>query len=137
MLGRGDGVVGQVEQLEVALRDRAGADERGADPVEQAVPEGRAEEDDGEGRGLPGLDQRQRLERLVEGAEAARKHDVALGRLHEADLAGVEVLEGVGEIDVGVDALLVRELDPEADREARRPPGRRGSRPPSRPGRRR
>ncbi len=60
----------------------------------------RVEEDDRIELDLAGLDQRQRLEQLVERAEAARQDDEALGRLHEADLARVEVLEGVGEVDV-------------------------------------
>ena len=41
----------------------------------------------------------------------------ALGRLHEHRLAGVEVVEDQPEVDVVVHPLLVRQLDPEADRE--------------------
>ena len=78
----------------------------------------RAEEDDGEVRDLPRLDQRQRLEELVERAEAAREDDEALGGLHEHRLADVEVPEGQGDVEVRVRELLVRELDVEPDRDA-------------------
>src|SRR6185436_7634008 len=57
-------------------------------------------------------------EQLVERAEAAGEDDEPLGGLHEADLASVEVLERVADVDVGVRALLVRQLDVEADRES-------------------
>ena len=77
----------------------------------------RADQDDREVPHLAGLDQRQRLVELVERAEAAGEDDEALGRLHEHRLAGVEVLERHRDVAVGVQALLVRELDVEADRE--------------------
>ena len=64
-----------------------------AHPVEQLAPVVRADEDDGEVEHLAGLDQRQRLEELVERAEAAGEDHEALGRLHEHRLARVEVLE--------------------------------------------
>src|SRR5205085_4861745 len=48
----------------------------------------------------------------------AGEDDEALGRLHEADLAGVEVIEGVRDVEPRVRVLLVRELDVEAHGEA-------------------
>ena len=76
-----------------------------------------AEEHHREVEDLPGLDQRQRLEQLVERAEAAGEDDERLGRLHEHHLARVEVAERDLEIEVVVRELLVRELDVEADGE--------------------
>ena len=64
------------------------------DPVEQLAPVVRPTRTTGKCEHLAGLDQRQRLEQLVERAEAAGEDDEALGRLHEARLARVEVLEG-------------------------------------------
>jgi hypothetical protein len=58
------------------------------------------------------------FEQLVERAEAAGKDHEALGGLHEADLARVEVIEREVDVDVGVLVLLVRQVDVEADREA-------------------
>ena len=59
----------------------------------------------------------ERLEQLVGRAEAAGEDAEPLGRLHEHRLAGVEVVEDEAEVDVVVHRLLVRQLDPEADRE--------------------
>ena len=67
---------------------------------------------------LAGLDQRQRLVELVERAEAAGEDHEALRRADEADLARVEVVERVADVEVRVRRLLVRQLDVEADREA-------------------
>ena len=61
-----------------------------------------ADQHDRERGDLLGLDQRQRLEQLVEGAEAAGEHHEALGVLHEHRLAGEEVAE----VDPDVDPLV-------------------------------
>jgi hypothetical protein len=82
------------------------------------VPVPRPDQRDRELPHLVGLDQRQRLEELVQGAEAAGEEDEPLRRLHQHHLARVEVAEGDGEVDVRVRILLVRELDVEADGEA-------------------
>src|SRR3954453_11576732 len=66
---------------------------------------------------LAGLNQRQRLEQLVRGAEAARKDDEALRGLHEHRLAGVEVLERQLDVEVRVLVLFVWKVDVEADAE--------------------
>jgi hypothetical protein len=78
------------------------------------------EEHDREVQDLPHLDQRQRLEELVEGAEAAGEDHEPLGRLHEHGLARVEVVEREADVEVGVRPLLVRQLDIEADRDPTR-----------------
>ena len=82
------------EQLEVLRRDHP----LGQRPLARSSRAGRASTPRRTGRPgsahLVGLDQRQRLEQLVERAEAAGEDDEALGRLHEHHLARVEVLEG-------------------------------------------
>src|SRR6187397_662840 len=63
---------------------------------------------------LAGLDQDQRLEELVEGAESAREEDEALGGLHQHRLARVEVLEQDADVEILVLRLEVGKLDAEA-----------------------
>ena len=67
---------------------------------------------------LASLDERQRLEQLIERAEAARKDDEALGVLDEHRLAHEEVAEVQRQIDPVVDRLLVGQLDAQPDRNA-------------------
>ena len=107
-----------MQHLDVLRGDHPVRERLLAHPLEQLLPVVGAEEDDGEVEHLAGLDQRQRLEQLVERAEPAREDDEALRRLHEHRLAGVEVLERHLEVAVGIEPLLVRERDVEADREA-------------------
>ena len=76
-------------------RDHPVGEQLAPDPVDHRAPVRRVEEDDREVPDLAGLDQRQRLVQLVERAEPAREDDEALRRPHEADLAGVEVVERV------------------------------------------
>src|SRR5699024_11405437 len=83
-----------------------------AQPVQQALPVVAAHQHHGEHVDLVGLHQAQRLEQLVEGAEAARHHHEAAGVLHEHGLAGEEVAEVDTEVDIVVHALLVGQLDP-------------------------
>ena len=89
----------------------------GVHPAQQLGPVVLADQHDREVHDRPGLDQRQRLEQLVEGAEAAGEDHEAHRRLHEHRLARVEVLEAEPEVDVRVHPLLVRQLDVEADGE--------------------
>ena len=65
-----------------------------------------------------GLHQGQRLEQLVEGAEAAGQHDEALGVLHEHRLAGEEVAEVDADVDPLVEPGLEGQLDAEPDADA-------------------
>ena len=65
---------------------------------------------------LAGLDQRQRLEQLVERPEAARQDHERVRVLHEHRLPGEEVVELDRHVDVGVEVLLHRQLDVAADR---------------------
>lgn len=114
-LGR---VVGEVDQVQVLDRDLAARQHLVLDPVEQAAPEGGADQHDREPGDLLGLDEGDRLEQLVEGAEAARQHDEGLGVLHEHRLADEEVTELDADVDVVVQALLEGQLDAEPDRDA-------------------
>ncbi len=87
----------------------------------------------------PGLDQGQRLEHLVERAEAAGEDRDRLGAHQEVHLADGEVVEVEAELrrDVEVRHLLVRQHDVEADRDAADVERAARCPPPSRPGRRR
>ena len=67
---------------------------------------------------LAGLDEGERLEQLVERPEPAGQDDEGVRVLHEHRLAGEEVAELDAEVDVGVERLLVRQLDIAPDREA-------------------
>src|SRR4051812_45354633 len=111
------GIVGDHDEVHVGGEDHAFLDEP-LSPVEERLPVFAPEEDHGEVADLPGLHQRQRLEELVVRSPTARQDDERLRRLHEADLARVEVAELVGEIEPRIEPLFHRELDPEADGEA-------------------
>ena len=80
--------------------DGARRQERAADPVEQARPVRRADQHDREVADLAGLDERERLEQLVERPEPAGQDDEAVGVLHEHRLAREEVAELDPEVDV-------------------------------------
>ena len=68
---------------------------------------------------LAGLDQGERLEQLVQRAEAAREDDEGRGVLHEHRLAHEEEVEvEAAWSTIGVGALLERQLDVAPDREA-------------------
>ena len=70
------------------------------------MPPGTSSRTIGRGLRLAGLDQRERLERLVERAEAAGEEREPVGLLHERELAGEEVAE-VHELRVAGEELLV------------------------------
>ena len=84
----------------------------------EAGPVVPAEEDDRELIDLAGLDERQRLERFVERAEAAGEDDERVRVLDEHRLPDEEVAEVHQRIDVRVGALLEGQLDVAADRAA-------------------
>ena len=63
------------------------------------------------------LDQRQRLEQLVQRAVAARRDHEGAGVADEHHLAGEEVAEAKPDVEIGVRRLLARELDVAADRQ--------------------
>ena len=89
-----------------------------AHPVEHPLPVGGPDEDHREVADLARLDQGQALEELVQRPEPARQDDERVGVLHEHRLPGEEVLELDAEVDVGVEALLVGQLDVAPDRQA-------------------
>jgi len=68
------GLVRDAQQVQVARRDLALASYRVAHPGQQARPVGAVDQHDRELGDLAGLDQRERLEQLVQGAEPARQH---------------------------------------------------------------
>src|SRR3990172_10808915 len=74
---------------------RNGADSHGVlpEPVQEAAPVLGADEDHGEAADLFGLDERERLEQFIKGAETAREDHVSHGVFHEHELAHEEVTE--------------------------------------------
>ena len=122
------------KSAEIQLADRARREHRVAHPVQQPGPVRPADQDDRELPHLAGLDQRQRLEQLVERAETAGQDDEAVGVLHEHDLAGEEVAELDAEVDVGVRSPARAAARCCSRPTGPRPPGSRGWPPPSCPG---
>lgn len=86
--------------------------------VERAFPEGPADQHDRQRLNLACLDQRQRLEQLVERAVAAGACDQRGGTQQEVQLAQCEVVKAETQIrrHVGVRVLLVRQRDIQSDR---------------------
>ena len=69
------GLVDQLDQIDIVRRDHAFADQRAAEPFDQAVPERRMDQNDRNPAALAGLNQGQRLKQFVERAEASREND--------------------------------------------------------------
>jgi hypothetical protein len=87
----------------------------GSEPGEEAVPVRVVAGQDHRERGdLPGLDEGDGLEELVERSVAAGQDHERLRVLHEHDLADEEVAERDHAVEVRV-RLLVREVDADAD----------------------
>ncbi len=114
-LGR---IVGHREQVEVAIGDGAVREQGRAHPIEESGPVRAADEDHREVPDLARLDERQRLEQLVERPESAGQDDEPVRVLDEHHLAREEVAELDAEIHVRVQALLVGQLDVAADGQA-------------------
>src|SRR5687767_5418287 len=92
-------VVGDDQALEVARRDLPFDQQRALDPIQQPLPVRAPEQDHREVLDLPRLDQRERLEQLVQRAEAAREDDKSLRVLDEHRLAHEEVAEVERDVD--------------------------------------
>ena len=108
------------EQVGIRGRDLPAAHDRPAQPVHEAAPVRAPEQDDRHLGRLVGLHERERLERLVEGAEATGKNNRAARVLDEHRLAHEEVPERHAEVNPAVHTLLMRQLDAEAHRLATR-----------------
>ena len=92
-----------------------GLEHHGLKELDERRPEARAVEDDGYRLELARLHEREDLEHLVHGAEAAGKEDKCLRAVRERHLAGEEEVEGNLVGDIRVVVLLHRELDREPD----------------------
>ena len=95
-------VVDDADQLHIGSRDGAVGHQRVVHPVQQALPEGRAHQNDRNAPSHPGLDQREHLHQFVQRAPAAgRSHEGGrvLGKGH---LAREEVPEVQGHVLIGV-----------------------------------
>src|SRR5207244_12968182 len=88
-------------------------------PPAPVAPAGMVHEDHGNDLGLARLDQRQRLEHLVAGSEAAREEGHRPGLADQEELAGEEVLEGY-ELGVvrypGIGVLIEWKVDVQGER---------------------
>src|SRR5205814_1464013 len=111
-------IVGHQDEIEIAGRDLAFAEHARLEPADEARPIGAAEHDHRELVDLAGLDERQRLERLVERAEAARKDDERARVLDEHRLPHEKVAKINERIYIRIRALLERQLDVAPDRPA-------------------
>ena len=111
------GLAHEAQQLEIAFVDLAAREHRLPQPAHQSGPLAVAEQDHREVADRRRLDQRQRLEHLVEGAVAAGRDHERTRVAHEHDLASEEVAEAKADVEVRVEVLLVRELDVEPDRD--------------------
>src|SRR5438034_5170522 len=110
--------IGRVEQIQVGCRDLSFPGDPIAQPVRHPHPVRPAEQYHGKVTDLAGLDQGQRFEQLVHGAEATGEDDERRRVLHEHGLAHEEITEIDGPLHVGVEPLLERQLDVAADVEA-------------------
>ncbi len=109
-------IIGEVEEIHIVLADAVKlVAHGGTDPVEQAAPEIFADEDDGKRDDFKGLDEGERFEELIHGAETAGEDDETGGVFDEHDFANKEVAEVEFDILVGVGILLEGEGDVEAD----------------------
>ena len=106
-----------MQALKVAGVDSPVGQRALAQPGEQAVPLAVAQQHDREVADRAGLDQRERLEELVERAEAAGSDHEGARVAHEHDFAGEEVPEAQADVDVGVEVLLAGQLDVAPDRQ--------------------
>src|SRR5690606_28838448 len=112
VLGRLVGLVTNVDQVHVPLGNVTGAEHGFADPPLQSAPKAGAEQDNREQRRLARLDERERLEELIQRTKPAWQGDETLRVLDEHHLPNEEEVEGdqfvvidelVGRLLVGYD----------------------------------
>src|ERR1022692_2447842 len=113
----GGGIVRDGQQILVARGDLALGEDPAADPGQQPGPVLAADQHDRELRDLAGMDQGERLEQLVQGAEPARQHHERLRVLDEDGLADEEVPELQADLDVLIQPHLHGQLDAQAHRD--------------------
>src|SRR5688500_11081874 len=111
-------IVGENHEIDVARPDLPLGQHPSLQPPYEARPVRPAEENHRELIDLPGLDQRHRLEQLVERTETARKDDERNGVLDEHRLPHEEIAELNQGIDVWIRSLLERQLDVASNRPA-------------------
>jgi len=107
------GGVNDVEDVEVFFLDHLVGEQSAFEPIYQAFPIFRSDENDREFHHFVGLDKGDGLGELVQGTKAARHGDVALRIAHEDGLADEEIIEIdvlVG-IDIRVEVLLEGQVD--------------------------
>src|SRR3990167_3144473 len=107
-----------LHEVHVGGVDHVLPDQALAEPGDEPAPIRLVHQDDRHLARLAGLHQCERLEQLVERAEAAGQDDERGGELREHHLAREEMLEAKPDVVVPVRVLLARQIDVEAHREA-------------------
>ena len=100
-----------MQEIQVRRGYRSGRQERIAHPTHQPRPVGSTDEHHREMPDLADLDERERLEQLVQRPEAAGQDDESVRVFHEHRLAREEVTELHTEVHVRVQPLLMSQLD--------------------------
>src|ERR1700682_2232310 len=103
-------------QVEIACGNHAFADQLVPHPGDQSLPEFAANQNDRYLAALAGLDQRQALGQLIDGAEASRQHYVRRREAHEHHLAREEIAKVDPDILEAVAGRLVRKKNVETNR---------------------
>src|SRR5512134_2560671 len=96
-----------MKQTQILLRDKPVVDEEL--PVDQTLPEVPSDQDDDYILGLAGLEERQRFEQFVQGAESSGKGHERLGPDQKVHLPDGEITELKTQLrrDVGIGMLFV------------------------------
>src|SRR5204863_3119775 len=110
--------VGDGEEAEIGGGDLALPRHSVPQPLREAAPVFRSEQDHREVFHLPGLDQRKRLEQLVHRPVTPGEDDERGRVFDEHRLADEKVAEVDRALDIRIEPLLERQLDVAADRQA-------------------
>ena len=104
-------LIHHLNQIQIFRGNHAPASQVSPQPIQQALPEVTLHENDRDTANLVRLYQGQDLHQLVQRPVATGHDDKGGGVPHEHDLAGEEMPEGLANILIGIDMLLVGKLD--------------------------
>ena len=109
--------IGRVDQVEIGSSDHSSLRDF-VDEIEQFFPIIGSHDHNREIFDLPGLNQSERFEQLIERACAARHDNKGVGIFHQERFAGEKVMHPHAAIEIGVRRLLRRQLDSATNRTA-------------------